>query len=144
MNVSWINYLAANVFKGALSGLWQFLATGSPLKLVKMLFISPQKLFLFSRCSNFCFDFFIMQKNGLIKKITLNSSFMASRPGSQTIKIHILPNIVRNKGNQTMKFGQSIEYSTNIFLQKSCTEFVGTTSPRLFSDKLNLIISLDQ
>ena len=144
MNVSWINYLAANVFKGALSGVRQFLATGSPLKLVKMLFISPQKLFLFSRCSNFCFDFFIMQKNGLIKKITLNSSFMASNPGSQAIKIHILPNIVRNKGNQTMKFGQSIEYSTNIFLQKSCTEFVGTTSPRLFSDKLNLIMSLDQ
>ena len=144
MNVSWIHFLTSNVFKGALSGLRQFLATGSPLKLVKMLFISPQKLFLFSRCSNFCFDFFIMQKNGLIKKITLNSSFMASHPGSQTIKIHILPNIVSNKGNQTMKFGQSIEYSTNIFLQKSCTEFVGTTSPRLFSDKLNLIISLDQ
>ena len=69
---------------------------------------------------------------------------MASHPGSQTIKIHILPNIVRNKGNQTMKFGQSIEYSINIFLQKSCTEFVATTSPRLFSDKLNSIISLDQ
>ena len=144
MNVSWINFLTSNVFKGVLSGLWQFLATGSPLKLVKMLFISPQKLFLFSRCSNFCFDFFIMQKNGLIKKVTLILSFMASHPGSQTIKIHILPNIVRNKGNQTMKFGQSIEYSTNIFLQKSCTEFVATTSPRLFSDKLNLIISLDQ
>ena len=144
MNVSWIDFLTSNVFKGALSGVRQFLATGSPLKLVKMLFISPQKLFLFSRCSNFCFDFFIMQKNGLIKKITLNSSFMASNPGSQAIKIHILPNIVRNKGKQTMKFGQLMESNINSFLQKSCTEFVGTTNPRLFSAKLNLIISLYQ
>ena len=144
MNVSWIDFLTSNVFKGALSGVRQFLATGSPLKLVKMLFISPQKFFLFSRCSNFRFDFFIMQKNSLIRKITLILSFMASHPGSQIIKIHILPNIVRNKGKQTMKFGQLTEYNRNIFLQKSCTEFVGTTSPRLFSDKLNLIISLDQ
>ena len=34
---------------------------------------------------------------------------MASQPGEQTITIHILPNISRNKGNQTMKFGQLIE-----------------------------------
>ena len=42
-----------------------------------------------------------MQKKGLIRKITLNSSFMASQPASQKIKIHILPNIARNKGKQT-------------------------------------------
>ena len=29
-------------------------------------------------------------------------------PGKQTIAIHILPNISRRKGNQTMKFGQLI------------------------------------
>ena len=35
--------------------------------------------------------------------------------------IHILPNISQSKGNQTMKFGQLIEYNKrNIFLQKSC------------------------
>ena len=35
-------------------------------------------------------------------------------------KIHILPNISRNKGNQTMKFGQLIGYNMkNIFLEKS-------------------------
>ena len=38
-----------------------------------------------------------------------------------TITIHILPNISRIKGNQTLKFGQVIEYNNgNIFLQKSC------------------------
>ena len=35
---------------------------------------------------------------------------MMSQPGQQTIVIHILPNISQNKSNQTMKFGQLIEY----------------------------------
>ena len=44
---------------------------------------------------------------------------MTSQPGSPTIAIHILPNISQSKGNQTMKYGQLIEYNKrNIFLQK--------------------------
>ena len=31
---------------------------------------------------------------------------MTSQPVKQTIEIHILPNISRNKGNQAMKFDQ--------------------------------------
>ena len=59
--------------------------------------------------------------------------------------MHILPNISRNKGNQTMKFGQLIEYNMrNIFLEKSYTKCGGETSPRPFSEKLKLSISLDQ
>ena len=43
------------------------------------------------------------------------------QPGLQTIAIYILPNISQSKGNQTMKFGQLIEYNMkNIFLQKLC------------------------
>ena len=34
---------------------------------------------------------------------------MTSQPGQQTIAIHILINISRTKGNQTIKFGQLIE-----------------------------------
>ena len=45
---------------------------------------------------------------------------MTSQPGLRTIEIHILPNISRRKGNQTMKFGQLIEHKRNIFLQKLC------------------------
>ena len=86
-----------------------------------------------------------MYPNGLIKKIRLISNFMTSQPGQQTILIHILPNISRSKGNQTMKFGQLIEYNMrNIFLEKSFTKCGGETSPRLFSEKLKLSISLDQ
>ena len=42
---------------------------------------------------------------------------MTSQPGLETTAIHILPNISQSKGNQTMKFGQFIEYKKrNIFL----------------------------
>ena len=45
---------------------------------------------------------------------------MTSQPGEQTIAIHILPNISRSKGNQTMKLGQLGEYNNrNIFFQRS-------------------------
>ena len=70
---------------------------------------------------------------------------MTSQTGSQTIVIHILPNIWRSKGNQTMKFGQLIECNLrNIFLEKSYTKCDRETSPRPFSEKLKLNISLDQ
>ena len=36
---------------------------------------------------------------------------MTSEPSKQTTAIHILPNISRSKGSQTMKFGQLIEYN---------------------------------
>ena len=37
------------------------------------------------------------------------------------LQIHILANVSRTKDNQTMKFGQVIEYhKRNIFFQKSC------------------------
>ena len=70
---------------------------------------------------------------------------MMSQPSYQTIVIHILPNISRSKGNQTMKFGQLIECNMrNIFLEKSYAKCYGKTSPRPFSEKLKLSISLNQ
>ena len=63
---------------------------------------------------------------------------MKSQPGKQTITIHILPNISRNKGNQAVKFSQKIVYNMeNIFLD-------GENISRLFSKKSKLSISLDQ
>ena len=70
---------------------------------------------------------------------------MTSQLGEQTIIAHILPNISRSKCNQAMKFHQFIEYNTkNIFLEKPFTERGEKTSPRPFSEKLNLNIFLDQ
>ena len=61
----------------------------------------------------------------------LISKFMTSQPGFQTIAIHILPNILQSKDNQTMKFGQLIEYNKrNIFFQKLCGEWGRETSSR--------------
>ena len=48
----------------------------------------------------------------------------------------ILPDILRSKGNQTMKFHQLTEYDMrNIFLVKSYTKCSGETIPRPFSKK---------
>ena len=57
-----------------------------------------------------------------------------------------IANNSRSKGNQTMKFGQLIENNTrNIFLEKSFyTKCEGETSPRPFSEKSKLSLSLDQ
>ena len=41
---------------------------------------------------------------------------MTSQPGVQTIRIHILPNISKSKGNQTIKPDKLIEHNKrNIF-----------------------------
>ena len=53
-----------------------------------------------------------------------------------------MPNILRSKGNQTIKLGQLIE--CNIFLEKLCPIRGEETSPRPFSEKLKFTISLDQ
>ena len=61
---------------------------------------------------------------------------MTSQPGKQTISIHILPNISRSKGNQTIKFVQLIKYNMRkIFLENSYTKYGGETIPRSFSKK---------
>ena len=50
-----------------------------------------------------------------------------------------------SKGNQIMKFGQSIEYNMrNIFIEKSYIKCGGETIPRLFTKKSNLSVVLDQ
>ena len=51
---------------------------------------------------------------------------MTSQPGSEAIVVHILPNILRSKENETIKFGQLIESNMrNIFLEKSYTKCGG-------------------
>ena len=82
-----------------------------------------------------------MQQNDLIREIRLISNFMTS----QTNVIHILSNIAKSKGNQTVKFDQLIECNMrNIFLETSYTKCGGETSPRFFSEKIKLSISLNQ
>ena len=70
---------------------------------------------------------------------------MTSQAGLQTSGIHILPNISINKVNQTMKFGQLIEYRMrNLFVEKSFTKWAGEIIPRPLPTKSRLSISLNQ
>ena len=112
------------------------------------LFKNDKKYFYFSSIAlfvlNFCLDFLVLYKNGLISKIRLISKFMTSNYGQQTIAIHILFNISSNKDNQTMKFGQLVACNIrNILLEKSYTKCGAETIPRLFSKKSKLSISLN-
>ena len=81
---------------------------------MKNAFYFTSNALLLSRYLSFYLDVLVEYQNGLIKKIML-----ILKPGLQTIVIHILLNISRSKGNQTMKFGQLIECNMrNIFLDK--------------------------
>ena len=67
----------------------------------------------------FVTTFWYCSKNDLIREIRLTSKFMTSQCGLQAIAIHILPDISQSKVNQTIKFGQLIEYNKeNMFFQK--------------------------
>ena len=70
---------------------------------------------------------------------------MASQTGQETTAILILPNISRTVGNQTMIFGQLIEYGMrHVFVEKLYTKCCGETITRPFSKKSKLSISLDE
>ena len=61
---------------------------------------------------------------------------MMSQNRQQMFTRHVLLNVSRGKGNQTMKFGELIEYNMrNIFIEKSYTKYGGEASPRPFYKK---------
>ena len=47
---------------------------------------------------------------------------MKSQPGKETIATHILPSISQSKGNETIKFGQLIEYNKISIFKKNHAE----------------------
>ena len=67
----------------------------------------------------------------LDEKAKLISNF--TQPAQKILALHILSNISRSKSNQTMKFGQLIEYDIiNIFLDKSNTNMMEMLVPCSF------------
>ena len=58
----------------------------------------------------------MLKKFHLIVNLFINFKFMTSQTRQQIITIHILPNISRSKDNQTMKFGQLIDYNMKMIL----------------------------
>ena len=56
-----------------------------------------------------------------------------SQPGKQTVAIHVLSRILRNKDNQANKFGPLREYNMkNIFLKNHTQNVVEKLVPDLF------------
>ena len=79
-----------------------------------------------------------MKKNGMIRKIRLISKFMTSQPGWQTITMHVVPNIPRNKSSQTVEIGQLIEYNMrNIPVENFMQNVVKKLFPDPFLKKQN-------
>ena len=84
-----------------------------------MLFILPEKLFLFSRYLNFGHVILFHVEKRIDKMDNVNFKIYLVITW-ETITIHILPKISRCKGNQIMKFSQIIKYNTKKFhLEKS-------------------------
>ena len=110
--------------KDTLSGLRQFLATKSPLKTMKNAFYFVLKPLFVLKILRFLSWLFGHVEKHLIRKIRLISKFMTSQPGKQTIAMHLLPNISRSKGNQTMKFGQLAECNMRNIFMKNHTQNV--------------------
>ena len=84
----------------------------SPLKLMKNAFYFILKALFVLKIFKFLSYIFVMWKK------RLNQKDLTTQPGQQTITIHILPKILRSKVNQTLKFGQAIEYNNKYFSSK--------------------------
>ena len=116
-------------FKGALSSLRQLFTTESALKMMKNAFYFTSKALCVLKIFKLLSWLFGHVARRLDKKDKVDLKFY------DVIVIHILSNIMRSKGNQTMKLGQLTDCNTrNNFLEKSYTKYSGETSPRPFSE----------
>ena len=130
----WTNKRLINkkFIKSALAGLRQFLATESPIKMMKNTFYFTSKALFVLKKLKFLSWLFGHVVKRLDKKDKVNFKFCDA--------------IDRLTNNcNTHKFGQLIECNMrNNFRKKSYTKWDGETSPRPFSEKLKLSISLNQ
>ena len=77
--------------------------------MIKNTFYVSLKALFFLKIFNSFLTFWSNRKNGLIRMVRLYSKFMTSQPGYEAFIILILRNVLRSKGNHTMKFGHLIE-----------------------------------
>ena len=86
-----------------------------------MFFILSKKLFSFLWHSNTFSDFFGSAEKRLDQKDEVNFKIYDLINYETNTSVYVLPNISKSKDNQTIKFGQLVEYDLrNIFLKKSC------------------------
>ena len=96
--------------------------------MMKNAFCFTLKTLFVLKVFNFCVDILAMQKSSLITKIRLVFKVYGFTTWLTTIAMRILHTISKNKENQTMKFGQFIEYNMEkFFLENSYTKCGGET-----------------
>ena len=112
----------------------QFWATESPLKMMKNPFYFTSKVLLLLKIFKFLFTIFGHTAKRLDKKDKVNFKFYDVTAWlTNHCNTHILPNISRSKGNQTMKFGQLIECNMrNIFFEYHTRNPMEKLIPDLF------------
>ena len=116
-------------FKGALSGLRQFLATESPLQMMESIFYFTLKAFFILKIFKLLSWLFGQAEKRFV--IT-----MKSQPGKQTISTHILPNILKSRrSNQAMKVGQLMECNINFYLKNHTQNVLEKLFPDIFSKR---------
>ena len=137
--------LVSQELKGALSGLTQFLATESSLEMMKNGFYFTSKALFVLKIFKFLFWLFGHVSKRLDLKDKVNFKFYDVLAWlTNNYNKHIAPISLEVKTIRQWKFGQLIRCNMrNIFLEKSYPKCGGETSPRPFSEKLKLSISLD-
>ena len=135
------------MFKGALSGLRQFLANENSFKMMKNAFYFTLKALPVLRI----YKFLIIYKNGLIRKIRLITKFMTSQPEKTTFGIHILqdlPDQVGAGGHASPPIFLKQFFAGDIFLEicfcfilQDVQNFFGPDTPRISSRAMYCPIS---
>ena len=116
--------------KGTLAGMRQFLVTESPFKMMKNAFYFTLKVLFVLKIFRFFVLTFGHVEKQLDQKDKVNFKICDVTNLKQTIAIHVLPNISRSKSNQTMIFGQLIEYKMrNIFLENHTQNVMKKQTP---------------
>ena len=107
-----VNYQFLRKPNGALRifQVWEFLASESPLKMMKNAFYFNLRALFVLKIFKFLSWLFSHAGNSLCRKKRLISKLMASQSGKHTITIHITPDISKSKGNQTMKIDKNFSW----------------------------------
>ena len=127
------NQLYKESIKDALSGLSQFLATGSLFKMINNAFyFTLNALFVLK-----VFEFLSWLFSHVEKRLDWKDEVNFKIDDVTTwLTNNCNPHIARSKGNQAMKFGQLMEYNTrNNFLEKSYTKQSGQKFEYLVNEK---------
>ena len=141
-NMRFIHFLIKETkLKGALSGLRQFLAIASQLKMTRSAFYFTLKALFVLEIFQILFWVFGYVGIQHDERAKVNFKIYYVSNWIKTITIHMLPDISRTQGNLTTKFVPLIEYDIRNFLvEKSCTKCGGQS----FFKRWKLNIFLDQ